>query len=263
MNVRWLAQSLDHGAVAARVGRDDRGLVAEWPGRAHFSVSPDGSQQVFSAELGADPVEVDKLRRGAVRLLLAHLAGGIPLHGSAVAIDGRAVVFLGDTEHGKSTLAAAMCELFDGSLLADDAVVVERRAESHAVLALEESHWLAAAAAAAVGRRDEVHAEKAPLRARRCDVNEAPLALVAHLSFLESIDEPRIVPVHGLDAVAGLLSQMTRLVVDDPAIARRDLSALADLVERTPIVRLERPRRLDLLQTTARLVAEAARRGKP
>jgi hypothetical protein len=261
--VRWLAESLDHGVVAARVGRDDGGLVAEWPGRAHFSVRLDGSAQRFAAEPGADALEVEKLRRGAVPLLLSHLTGGIPLHGSSVAIDGRAVVFLGDTEHGKSTLAAAMCELFGGSLLADDAVVVERRLEGYAVLALEESHWLASAAAAAVGRREEILGEKAPLRARRCDVNEAPLALVAHLSFSDNIDDARVVPVHGLDAVTGLLSQMTRFIVDDPAIARRDLASLADLVERTPIVRLERPRRLDLLQNTARLVVEAAGRGKP
>ena len=75
--------------------------------------------------------------------------------------------------------------------------------------------------------------------------------MIVHLAFTE-VDAPlRIVPVVGLAAIAGLLSQLTRFVVDDPMVAQRDLAALAELVDRTRIVRLERPRRLDLLAETA------------
>jgi hypothetical protein len=257
LTVRWLAESHDDGALAARVGRDGTRLVADWTRRARLSVESDGSDLVFEAHPEAEARDVDKLRRGAVPLLLAHLAGSVPLHASAVAIEGKALVFVGGSDLGKSTLAAALCEYAGASLLGDDAVVIERRADSFQVVGLEESHWLDAASARVLGRPDEFE-EKTPLVPRRVDVKNATLAMIVHLEFSEACERPRLVPVVGLEAIAGLLSQLTRFVVDDPAVARRDLATLADLVEQSRIARLERPRRLDLLRETAMAVAAAA-----
>jgi hypothetical protein len=258
----WLAESLENGILAARVGRDGDRLVAEWPGRLRLSVKCDGTDLVLEPQPEVRAAELDKLERGAVRLLLAHLAGAVPLHASAVALEGRAVVFVGGTGLGKSTLAAALCDRCGGSLLADDAVVIERRGDTYEVLAVERTHWLDDAAALTLGRARPGagvagRLDKAPLAARRLDVPHAPLAMVAHLAFRDDAASPRIVPVEGLDAVAGLLAQLTRFVVDEPAVSRRDLGLLAELVDRTRVVRLERPRRLDILWETATLVAAA------
>ncbi len=231
--------------------------MAEWPDRLSLSVARDGTQLVLEPHPAADAADLEKLQRGAVRLLLAHLGGAIPLHASAVAIEGRALVFVGGTGLGKSTLAAALCDRMGASLLADDAVVIERREGAYQVLSVEPNHWLDRASAAALGLPSDFAVEKAPVAARRVDVPHAPLAMIAHLSFREDGEGPRLVPLVGLDAVAGLLAQLTRLVVDEPAVARRDLALLADLVDRTRIVRLERPRRLDFLWETATLVADA------
>lgn len=257
MTVKWLAESLEHDVLAARVGRDGDRLVAEWPGRLHLSVRRDGTDLVLEPQPGAGEADLEKLQRGAVRLLLGHLAGAIPLHASAIAIGGRAAVFVGGTGLGKSTLAAALCDRAGASLLADDAVVIEQNGDHYDVVALEEKHWLDGAAAAALGRPTDFEGEKAPVRARRIDVPRARLALVAHLAFVDGADAPRLVPLHGLDAAAGLLAQLTRFVVDEPAVARRDLTSLAELVDRTRVVRLERPRRLDVLWQSATLVAAA------
>lgn len=259
-DVRWLAESHIDGELSARVGRRGDQLVAEWPDQARLTVKRDGTDARFVPDPTADPTEVEKLRRGAVRLLLTHLAGGIPLHASAVAVDGAAVVFVGGAGHGKSTLAAAFCEILGASLLGDDAVTIERSGDGYDVVALEENHWLDAAAARALGRPDDVGEEKVPLPTRRADVARAPLVMIAHLVFdapgeRSESEGARLVPVLGLDAVSGLLAQLTRFVFDDPEIARRDLRSLAGLVDRTAIVRLERPRRLDLLRETAELVA--------
>ena len=258
MSVRWLAESHDNGTLAARVGRVGDRLVADWVRRGRLSAKIDGSDDTFEPHPAADAREVEKLRQGAARLLLAHLRGSIPLHASAVALEGRAIVFVGASNLGKSTLAAAMCDLAGASLLGDDAVVIERRADAFHVVALEESHWLDAASARALGRSNDF-GDKVPLEPRRFDVNSAPLAMIAHLSFSEAGEEPRLVPVAGLEAISGLLSQLTRFVVDEPVVARRDLDALADLVGRTRIFRLERPRLHDLLRQTAWLVAAAAK----
>jgi hypothetical protein len=260
LTVRWLAESLEHGAPAARVGRDGARLVAEWTRRARLSVNSDGSDLTFEPHDGADERDVEKLRRGAVRLLLAHLAGSIPLHGSAVAINRRAIVFVGGSDFGKSTLAAALCDHHGASLLGDDAVIIERRSDGFHVVALEESHWLDAASARALGRPD-AFADKRPLAPRRSEARSAALALIVHLVFSETETEPRLVPLTGLEAIGGLLSQLTRFVVDDPDVSKRDLASLADLVDRTPVVRLERPRRLALLAQTASEVAAVVEAG--
>ena len=257
MSVRWLAEALDDGTLAARVGRDGDRLVADWTRRARLSVKADGSDLTFEAHPEADPRDVEKLRRGAVRLLLAHLAGSIPLHASAVAVSGRAIVFVGGSDLGKSTLAAALCDHAGASLLSDDAVVIERRADAFHVVAVEESHWLDAASARALGRPDDF-GDKVPLVPLRVEGKGAPLALIVHLVFSDTLEEARLVPVVGLEAIAGLLSQLTRFVVDDPKVARRDLAALADVVDQTRVVRLERPRRLELLRQTAAVLATAA-----
>jgi hypothetical protein len=257
LTARWLAESFDQGELAARVGRDGDRLVADWTGRGRLAVNGDGSDLVFEAYPGADPLDVDKLQRGAVNLLLAHLRGKIPLHASAVALGDRAVVFVAGSNLGKSTLAAVLCEQAGASLLGDDAVVIERRDDGFHVVALAERHWLDQASAGALGWTSEA-AQKVPLEPRRANVKSAKLALVVHLTFSDASDEVRFVPVLGLDAVAGLLAQLTRFVVDDPAIARRDLTTLADLVDRTRIVRLERPRQLALLRSTAEAVAACA-----
>lgn len=261
MTVRWLAESRRDGELHARVGRDGDRLVAEWPDLVRFSVRRDGSDPVFESHPDADRGQVDKLRRGAVRLLLAHLAGGISLHASAVALEGRAVVFVGGSGQGKSTLAAALCELLGATLLGDDAVTIEVRREGYDVVALEGKHWLDAAAARAIGREGEVpddETDKAPLDAPRVDLARAPLALVVHVAFADDdTSAVRLERVLGLEAVSGLLAQLTRFVVDEPEIARRDLTALAGLVERVPILRLVRPRRLDLLRASAERIAGA------
>lgn len=256
MSIAWLAEARDDGALAARVGRDGDRMIAEWPQRARLSVGRDGSDVRFEPHPEADATDVAKLRRGAVGLLLAHLRGAIPLHGSAVAIDGRAAVFIGGTGLGKSTLAASVCDLAGASLLGDDAVTVEWIGDHFVVTALEEQHWLDAPAARALGRPSDFGDAKVGLPSLRSDVKQAPLALLVHLAFTDT-GPPRLVPLLGLEAVSGLLAQLTRFVVDEPAVARRDLASLADLVDRTPVVRLDRPRELALLLPTAQLIAAA------
>lgn len=93
---------------------------------------PNGSQIWF------DPEEAFDLRclgiplLGPVFALLLHRRGHFVLHGSAVEIDGRAHVFLGDKGAGKSTTAVTL--LAGGlRLIADDVVPIERTATGFCV----------------------------------------------------------------------------------------------------------------------------------
>lgn len=72
---------------------------------------------------GADPEKVRVYLLGTCFGALLLLRGLLPLHGSAVVVDGRAYAFVGDSGAGKSTLAAALVGM-GHRLLSDDVVAV-------------------------------------------------------------------------------------------------------------------------------------------
>ncbi len=110
----------------------DGSLYLHWRGLADFLVSPDGTRirwrplargtnEAFRGYLLAQVLSFSLLARGRE-----------PLHGSAVAVDGGAVGFLGDCGLGKSSLSAAF--LCSGHpLVTDDLLVLARRGGGYTV----------------------------------------------------------------------------------------------------------------------------------
>jgi hypothetical protein len=258
--VRWLGEAHDEGELALRVGEIDDVLVAEWPGRARFVVRRDGRDGELVGLEGSEPRDVEKLRRGAARLLLHHLEGNIGLHGASVVLDGRAAVFIGKSGQGKSTIAATLCERSQASLSSDDAVALERHGGTWLVKPLESEHWLDADARRAALGIDRPSVDKEPVDARRIAMEDTPLAFVAELAFAD-VPAPRFVVHEGLAAIAAVLPLIVRFVLDDPDLQKRELDLLHHLVAAVPIVRLERPRDLRYLDATNALVASALRTG--
>lgn len=66
---------------------------------------------------------------GPVAALLLRLRGCVPLHASAVLLDGGAVAFAGTSGAGKSTLAAAFARL-GRTVIADDVLAVDAREDA-------------------------------------------------------------------------------------------------------------------------------------
>lgn len=267
MTLRWIAESVVDGELIARVGSDGEEIVAEWPGRGCLRAPRDGRSALFAPSEGASQREIEKLCRGPVRLLVHHLSGGLSLHGAACAIGERSLVLLGASGRGKSTLVAALCERHGARLLGDDAVAIRHNVERDEVLPLEHECWLTAEAAALFGHAVMTEDEKQPVAVAATESSRAlpatpldlpvggvPLVAIVHLDFVPDV-RPCLQRVFGLDAVAGVIPQVTRFIVDDPAVARRDLALLGDVVERTPVYRLQRPLDLEHLDEAARLVA--------
>lgn len=268
MTPRWIAESYDGDVLAARVGYEGDDVVADWPGKGRLRAARDGRSASFEPAARASPRELDKLLRGPVRLLVHHLSGGLALHGAAVAIGGRACVLLGASGQGKSTLAAALCERLGARLLGDDAVAIRCTSDRDEVLALEHECWLTPEAAALFGHAPG-GVEKEPFSVAAPDsalarpsspydlpLTGVPLAAIVHLDFVDGA-RPRLRRAFGLDAVAGVIPQVTRFILDDPEVARRDLATLGAIVDRTSVYRLERPLCLEDLGEAARLVADA------
>jgi hypothetical protein len=131
------------------------------------------------------------------------------------------------------------------------------------VVATEELHWLDAAARHMVdeltradrrdrrGPLDDPDGRKLPIAAPRLGQGGELVGLV-ELAFTDG--PPRISRCSALEAMTAVIPQAVRFVLDDPAIHRREVEALARLVEKTPCFRLERPRDLALLSASCDLV---------
>jgi ABC-type uncharacterized transport system YnjBCD ATPase subunit len=269
MSVLWLAEHADDGEVSFRLGCDGDDVIAEWLGLARLVARRDGSASRLEIVPGSDPRAVAKIERGSVRLLLRHLTGELALHGAAVARGSRAVVLLGRSGDGKSTLAAWLCARTGAVLLADDATAIDETADhvpaQHGqgvlprwvVLPAESDHWLDEPARSAVGLHVPAHVVgaggKAPVAAARSAVGGAALRGFVALVFSD-ITAPRWTRLRDVDAIATLVPQTVRFVLDDPAAQRRELDRLAALVETVPVYRLERSRDLAQLDATGALV---------
>jgi len=100
----------------------DDGLYWVWEGVAAYRIRG-GREIVFDPEEGAEAVTVRQPLYGvAIAAILQH-RGFLVLHGSAVEINGRAIVLVGDKGSGKSTLAIAL-EAQGHRLLTDDITAV-------------------------------------------------------------------------------------------------------------------------------------------
>jgi len=108
---------------------DDGAIYLRWTGLFEFLVSKDGRRIDY---LGADTAALDSFVAYLLGQVLSFslIARGIEaLHATVVAVDGRAVGFVGDCGSGKSTLAAAM--LSRGFPLVTDDLMVLAPAGRH------------------------------------------------------------------------------------------------------------------------------------
>lgn len=258
-NITWLAEYAPLGQLAFRIGRVGDDVVAEWTDVARLRARSDGTDVRFEALPGARASDIAKLERGSARLLVRHLRGEIALHGSAVNIRRRTVVFLGRSGQGKSTLAAALCALSGATLVADDAIAIDRAPGDSLewlVAPTETDHWLDAHAARALGvEMSLAEGDKLAVPATRTADVPSPLAAFVELVFDDGRREPRLSRLAGIDALGALVPHAVRFIVDDRERQREELEVLARLVEAVPTFRLERPRLLALLRPSVELAA--------
>jgi len=112
------------GAEHYRLWRGASRLRLEYSHAGCFDITRQGSVITWYRQPDALMELVRNIVLGPALALSLDLAGLMCLHGSAVALDGQAVVFLGPKFHGKSTLATAMTAA-GAQLLGDDLVPIE------------------------------------------------------------------------------------------------------------------------------------------
>ena len=93
-----------------------------------FEVSADLRTVTCTPAPGIAARSIRHLFLDTVMPLVLSVAAKTVLHASAVAHEGEAILFVGASGRGKSTLASVLATN-DGAVLADDAVIVEARAD--------------------------------------------------------------------------------------------------------------------------------------
>lgn len=97
--------------------------LLELPPSGSFLIDPEAGQVAIDRDDGDDELLEHRVASSALCILLA-LRGDLVLHASAVEVDGRATLFCGPTQRGKSTLARALGEA-GYRLLGEDGIAIE------------------------------------------------------------------------------------------------------------------------------------------
>ena len=214
-------------------------------------------------------VEAHTVRHLLIDQVLPHLVslGRAVLHGSAVAIDGRAIVFVGVSGAGKSSLAAGLVRR-GAALVADDHIPLERVGDaylahpSYSGLRLWED-----SAALASGQATDLPTVAQYTDKRRWSPSTEPAADALPLQAVVVLDHEvgpgdallELEPFRGAAAFIAVYQQAFRFERSGRPVLTADLDRFADLTRLVPILRLRHRRRLDLLDEVADTLLGALR----
>jgi hypothetical protein len=222
------------------------------PGVGRYWVK-DGRQVVIAPEPGAADEDVRVFILSSVMGALAHQRGFLPLHASALEVNGGCVLFAGTSGSGKSTVAAA----FHGrgyTLAADDICAIALDDAGHPVVHPGYRHlklW-----ADAVERFGDSLGERRQMRfglrkynvLLREDARTTPLRVTRIFILTRAIaDRIELRALHGRDKVAALREQTFRRRLLKGLGTRHDHFALWHALGQASVVAVQRPLRLSAL----------------
>ncbi len=181
---------------------------------------------------------------GAVLSAMLNLRGRVVLHASAVEVGDRAIVFVGGSGSGKTTVAALLCAA-GARLVADDTLGIVQTAEdttccrgSRWLRLRPGASWLASVAAA--GSRVSFDG-RVCVRPERMVAPSAHIGVIAMLIAAPSGDLPAVTRLTGTDSMKELLASHRLAGWRCPSVESQQLRLLASLARKTPVVSLRVP----------------------
>jgi hypothetical protein len=245
---------------------EDGAIHASWKGHFDFFVSSDGTRVLWRRLVGV-PDEVlftYLLNQVLSECLVAR--GAEPLHATSVVIGGEAIAILGDSGHGKSTLAAALMGM-GHRLLTDDVLVLEfvdSGVLAYPSLARLKLHPDTADAVFA-GRRSlpmNTFTDKMILPLGGAEHAARPVPLRAMYAIPSAAGAARISirSAGGRRSMLELVKGAFSATLLSPARLEQQFNFASRLAKSVPIKLLSYPRRLDLLpQVAAAVVADLSK----
>lgn len=224
---RWYSATRTDDGYRIRFFRTGECLIA--PGLDHVEVRrhPGSSADLL-------PI----LLTGTVSAILLSLRGATALHASAVALDGSAVAFVGESGRGKSTVAALMC-LGGAELVTDDLLVVSAGRPAHcrgsaSELRLRPHAALLADGQPSAARRQTVD-ERLALSLRRAPERPLPLAAVIVPMPDRDATEVELRPLPPDQALLRILSYPRVHGWRLPEVLARDFAVASELIRSVPV----------------------------
>jgi hypothetical protein len=222
-----------------------------------------GREIVVDPAPGANERLLSLVILGMAMGILLHQRGGLTLHGSAVAVDGAALAFLGAKGAGKSAIAAAL-EARGHQLVADDVVVLDVQAAGDPlVLPGVPQLKLWPDVAAFLGHEPDMMPRIHPqLQKRAClagqELPQVPLRLQA-IYILADGPHAQIEMLQGQESFLEMIRHSYALrFLGTAGLTAAQFQQCARLAGSTPVRRLSRPPSLAALPDVARLVEQTA-----
>ncbi|RJY09447.1 hypothetical protein [Aurantiacibacter aquimixticola] len=238
---RWVDQDND---TIAEFHRTSEAILVRFWDQADIAIGSDSVSCFPAPDTSTEALE--RLRQNAIHPLLTNHEGGLCLHGSAIALSGEAIAFLGHSRTGKTTLAAAFAasgvpfltedvielEEKDGRFFVQPQQPVLRVFSDTANNVLGQRRL-----ASDTDKRDVAAQEGVPFA-----VEASPLARI-YLLDRDEIDEIVIKPADPANALAAMLQHAFVLDIADKARLRGHFERLSGLAIRTACFTLDYPRR--------------------
>lgn len=251
---------LEIGDQAHCYQNTEQGMYLYWQGVGSFWIQA-GSKVLIDLEADLDEDRLRLFILGAVMGVILHQRDLLVMHASAVAIQGAAVLFMGDKRWGKSTMAAAL-HAQGHSLIADDVVALEiSDSQPIRVRPAFPQIKLWPDAVAGLGQDpDQVPRLAAPFEKRNHLLDKGFMADILPLEQIYVLGQGEQIEIVPLSA-----QEMIRHLLRNSYVARfgqellqpngaAHFQRLTTLAQQVPLNRLLRPADLDLLPAVAKRV---------
>ena len=231
---------------------------------AHWSIS--GGDRIAIAPFeGAHETALRSFTLGSSWAAIGYQRGWAMLHGSAVEIGGRAVLFCGGQERGKSTMAAALCAR-GARLMVDDLSRVEAGADGEAALLYPSAPrlklWQDAIAhlglADSIAAQDDFRDAKYHLSSNAdASAESVELAAIIVLDWGDRLDFEHL---QGSTALMSVLEEAAYRpeMVEAMGVHSEQAAHFARIVSSTPVWRMQRPREFAKIGTVCETVEQLA-----
>ncbi|MCK6533009.1 MAG: hypothetical protein L6Q84_08565 [Polyangiaceae bacterium] len=231
------------GSSGFTIHRAPTGFTVDVPDVATFAVGPD---RIDVFERTPTTEQISAVVEGLALSVVLNARGDLPLHASAVSLDGRTVAFVGASGAGKTTLAALMC-LSGARLVADDVLRVAidqtglRCFTGTARLRLRE-RVREIAEALPTWDAEETHDGRLALSPPGGNATADPLDTIVIPRFDVGRRTPALLRLRGVEAVRSLLAASRVPEWTDREVLSRLHAQLASLARSIPVYRADLPR---------------------
>lgn len=253
------------GSLHAEFFKAPGGYLVRFPSVADFVISADGLKVERLPAEGTNEATLEHLYLNQALPLALSRQGRLVFHGSAVALQGGAVAFAGNSGLGKSTLAASFASA-GHPFLTDDALLMEAQGDGLMVLPSHPSIrlWDDSKAMLVGNEVDLAPAVQITSKSRLLSGSAIPFcaspAPLQAFYFLGegATAEVAIEPLSPQEAMLMLVRHSFLLDIEEKAAIGQHFQALCEMVRQPIFFRLDYPRRYDYLPVVREAVIRHA-----